>query len=82
MIKVKEILDTSFILKNTKFKTVKEFLDVLNVKEDEIEILKEKTTAEINLKIKEHTSFETILDFLDAAKIAYMEKKILYTLEK
>ncbi|WP_426711397.1 hypothetical protein [Cetobacterium sp. SF1] len=79
---IREILDTSFICKNTNCKSLEEFLEFLELQEEDIHKLSNHQDERLNKKIGKMTPYENTLEFLKAAKIAYVEKTILNGLDK
>lgn len=77
MVDLRELFDSGFISKNTKFKSISDFFSSIGILETEIEKIFSLDKTYLNNKISEVSDFKNFDEMLYKAKIIYLEKKIL-----
>ncbi|MBC2856933.1 hypothetical protein H3N56_10860 [Cetobacterium sp. 2A] len=77
MVDIRELFNSGFISKNTKFESISEFFNSIGILETEIEKIFNLDKTYLNNKISEVSDFKNFDEMLYKAKIIYLEKKIL-----
>ncbi|MEG0070185.1 MAG: hypothetical protein RR191_04965 [Cetobacterium sp.] len=77
MVDIRELFNSGFISKNTKFESISEFFNSIGILETEIEKIFSLDKTYLNNKISEVSDFKNFDEMLYKAKIIYLEKKIL-----
>lgn len=77
MVEIKKLLNKRFIIKNTSFDDVSEFIKIIGIGEEEFENIFEINCVDLDSKISKFTKFNSWRELLETAKIDYVERKIL-----
>jgi seryl-tRNA synthetase len=74
---LKDIINDSFVSRNTKYQNSKEFFDALPVNLSEVSVnLQELSDEKLDQHINENTNFSTWISFLNKALEEFMAKKL------